>query len=211
MKNVQQEYEDAVPVDLLIEHPENPRRGNDDALRSSVDALGFYGAVVVQKATNRVLAGNTRLRVAKAQQAETIPVVWVDVDDMTAKKILLADNRISDYAFYDNAALLELLLDVSDNNDLLGTGYHSDDLNALLNATQISGDLINVRRVQTPEEGLEAYEASQIRTLIMPFERDVYVYVVDTLAKLRKQLGMDTNGEVLYYLLNEYDSEGAPE
>lgn len=211
MKNVQQEYEEAVPVALLQEHPDNPRRGNDDALRSSVDALGFYGAVVVQRSTNRVLAGNTRLRVARAESAQTIPVVWVDVDDVTAKKILLADNRVSDYAFYDNAALLELLVDVNTTADLLGTGYHADDLNALLNSTQVSGDLVNVKRALMPDEMIEKYEESQIRTLIMPFDRDMYVHVVEALAQIRKELGMDTNSEVLVFLLEEYGSTPEPE
>lgn len=39
----------------------------------------------------------------------SVPVVWLDVDDATAKRIMLADNRTADLATYDEQILAEAL------------------------------------------------------------------------------------------------------
>ena len=63
---------------------------------------------------------------------DTVPVLWVDVDNARAVKILLADNRTNDLAGYDNKALTELLSDISNTDGLEGTGYDEADLDALI-------------------------------------------------------------------------------
>lgn len=132
--SVEQEYVERYPVADLVEHPENPRRGNDVAVTESIEHNGFYGTVIVQRSTGHVLAGNTRLRAMRDAGSDSIPAMVVDVDDETATRILLADNRLSDLAEYDNRQLLRLLDDVSDYEpDLFGTGYDETAL-ALLRA-----------------------------------------------------------------------------
>lgn len=79
-----QDYE-LVPIDKLHKHPDNPRRGATEHIARSVATHGFYGAVVAQRSTGAILAGNHRWEVAKREKLEKIPVVWVDVDDRTAK------------------------------------------------------------------------------------------------------------------------------
>ena len=61
-----------------------------------------------------------------------MPVYWADVDDATARRILLADNRTNDLATYDDAILTELLTVLAQEDDLLGTGWVGDDLDDLL-------------------------------------------------------------------------------
>lgn len=117
-----------VPVDDLQSHPDNPRKGNVDAIVESIRANGFYGACVVQQSTMRILVGNHRWQAAKQAGLKKIPVVFVDVDDAQAKKILLADNRTSDLSSYDSEVLVRLL----SNMDLEGTGYRESDLDALI-------------------------------------------------------------------------------
>ena len=70
-----------------------------------------------------------------------VPVYWVDVDDATARRILLADNRTNDLATYDDAVLAELLTALAEDDDLLGSGYDGDDLDDLL--ADIAGDIDN--------------------------------------------------------------------
>ena len=65
---------------------------------------------------------------------------WVDVDDATARRILLADNRTNDLATYDDAVLAELLTALAEDDDLLGTGWDGDDLDALLADIASDGD-----------------------------------------------------------------------
>lgn len=119
---LEQEYE-LVAIDQLQQHPDNPRRGAVDVISESIDANGFFGAVVAQRSTRRVLVGNHRLMVARERGAEVLPVLWVDVDDDRARRILLVENRANDLAGYDDEVLAEVLRIVADTEDLAGTGF----------------------------------------------------------------------------------------
>lgn len=122
-----------VSVDQLTPHPENPRIGDVDVLAGSIQENGFYGAVVVQKSTGYVLAGNHRLKAARNRGIEEIPVAWVDVDDDRARRILLADNRTGDLGTYDDDLLADLLKDLAQTEEALrGTGYTPEDLDNLM-------------------------------------------------------------------------------
>ena len=123
---------ETVPIKNLTPHPDNPRQGDIGAIAVSIQENGWYGTIVAQQSTGVVLAGNHRLQAAKQLGMKELPVYWVDVDDTTARKILLADNRVNDLASYDSEALAEILTDLATTDDLLGTGYDGDDLDDLL-------------------------------------------------------------------------------
>lgn len=120
------------PITSVTPHPRNPRRGNLDVITESIQKTGFYGAVIAQRSTGHILAGNHRYMAAKETGAQYIPVTWLDVDDETALRILLVDNRANDVATYDDAALAELLLELQKTGDLTGIGYSGDDINRAL-------------------------------------------------------------------------------
>lgn len=120
------------PLDQLKPHPMNPRKGNVAKIVESIRANGFYGVIVAQKSTNYILAGNHRWQAAQQLGIESVPVMWLNVSDAKAKKILLADNRTNDLAAYDTEGLQELLRSVLAEDDLLGTGYDATDVQALI-------------------------------------------------------------------------------
>lgn len=124
-----------VPIDSVMPHPNNARKGDLTIIRESLRENGWYGTVVVQKSTGHILAGNHRWEAAKAEGFETIPVYYVDVDDVKAKKIMLADNRTSDIGTYDDEMLTQLLKEVSANDGTLeGTGFTDKDLMKLISS-----------------------------------------------------------------------------
>ena len=127
-----QDYE-LVAVDALSLHPDNPRQGDVGAIHESIAANGFYGALVVQRSTGHVLVGNHRLQAAAHAGVAELPVVWVDVDDDRARRILLADNRSGDLASYDEGRLADLLSELAAGEDgLAGTAWDGEDLDRLL-------------------------------------------------------------------------------
>lgn len=119
---LQQEYS-LVDVDQLEVHPDNARVGDLGLIGTSIESNGFYGAVIAQRSSGRVLAGNHRLQAAREQGARVVPVLWVDVDDDHARRIMLVDNRANDVAGYDNSQLAEVLAMVE---DFTGTGFTED-------------------------------------------------------------------------------------
>ena len=98
-----------VDPNTLELHPENPRQGDIGAIVTSIEQNGWYGTLIAQQKSRRVLAGNHRLQAALALDMKEVPVYWVDVDDTEAQRILLADNRVSDLATWDDSILVGLL------------------------------------------------------------------------------------------------------
>jgi hypothetical protein len=119
----------AEPIETLRPYSRNPRRGDVASIRESLEANGQYRPVVGNARTREVIAGNHTLAAARELGWTHLAVSWVDVDDATAARIAVVDNRTSDLATWDNALLAELLRDLP---DLVGTGYSSTDLDSLL-------------------------------------------------------------------------------
>lgn len=129
---VHQEYA-IVPIGELRPHPANPRKGNVSAIADSVAANGFYGAIVAQRSTGMILAGNHRWEAARREGLTEVPVCWLDCTDAEARRILTVDNRTNDEAGYDNEALARLLNDIrAEAGSLVGTGYTQEALDTLL-------------------------------------------------------------------------------
>lgn len=112
----------------------NARRGDIDAIAESLKTLGQFKPLVVNLGThtgrpNEILAGNHTAQAAAKIGMETLQVAWVDVDEDTATKIVVADNRTSDLSSYDNEALADLLGGLT---DYTGTGFTHNDYTRLL-------------------------------------------------------------------------------
>ncbi len=130
--DMEMDYEiETTPVAGLNHHPLNPREGDIGAIVQSIEANGWFGVVVAQRDTNEILVGNHRVKAARFLGIEEVPVQWVDVDEATQKRILLADNRTSDIASYNVHSLLNLLQDLPEA-ELSGTGYDGDDIDELI-------------------------------------------------------------------------------
>lgn len=131
-------YEPAiVAIDSLEMHPDNPREGNVDVIAESIEVNGFFAPLICQRPRDgrtlgRILAGNHRWLGAKRRGMKAIPIVWVDVDDVAAAKILVADNRTSDLATYENTVLARILKDIADADSLTGTGFSDQEFKDLL-------------------------------------------------------------------------------
>jgi len=208
------------PVAELHTYHRNPRVGNVAAIRQSLRVNSQYKPIVVNAGTytgrpNEVLAGNHTLIGAREEGWETIQGVTVDVDEDQAGRIVAADNRTSDLGSYDDRLLAELLEDLP---DLDGTGYDPgdlDDLRAKLEeladpATGGSPD-DNVQQFKSLEEKYDSYETSDKRIVLLAYEGAQYVWVVDKLADLGKQYGVDTNAECVLKLIEAATSDHAPE
>jgi hypothetical protein len=120
----------------------NARRGDVDAIAESLQVNGQYKPIVVNRGSktgreNEVLAGNHTLAAALQIGLETIDVVYVDVDQDAATRIVLADNRTNDVAQYDDAELLKLIKTL--DSDLAGTGFTDVDVLDLMESLDTGG------------------------------------------------------------------------
>lgn len=140
---------ETVIAETLKEYPGNPRKGDIDKIAESLKANGQYKPIVVQRDTNFVLVGNHTLKAIKKLGWDFVDVVWADVDDMEAKRIVLADNRTSDGSTYDYTALNEMIMTLP---DLEGTGYDKAALDQLINS--VNPYIPELEREDTGSRGL---------------------------------------------------------
>jgi hypothetical protein len=108
-----------VKVGKLQTFHRNPRRGNIAAIADSLKTTGQYKPIIVNKGSHtgrphEVLAGNHTLQAARTLHWDTVLASYVDVDDDTANRIVLADNRTADLGDYDDDLLASLLKDLPD-------------------------------------------------------------------------------------------------
>ena len=145
-----------IAIAALSAHPMNARRGNVDMLMGSLQHHGQYRPIVVNQ-HNVVLAGHHLVQAAKRLGWTELAAVQVETTDAMDRRIMLADNRTSDLAAYDDAMLLAFLEAMP---DLDGTGYGPADIAAL--DSIIAGDEPEMPESSTPEEP-DANVAAEIR------------------------------------------------
>jgi hypothetical protein len=129
-----------VAIDLLKHHPRNANQGDVEAIKKSLAINGWYGSVVVNTNTKHILAGNHRVMAAKALGWDTVPVQWVDVTPEEELRILVVDNRTTRIGQDDSTKITDILAELANTPiGLDGTGYSSDDLDALIDG--LTGEL----------------------------------------------------------------------
>lgn len=128
------------PTTELHTYHENPRQGDVTTIANSLRTNGQFRPIVVNKGThtgrpNEVLAGNHTLKAARqlteegVQGFDTLDCYIIDVDDDSARRIVLADNRTADLGSYDDNLLLDVLEAM--DGDYTGTGYMEEDVDML--------------------------------------------------------------------------------
>ena len=126
----------AIFIDELKPHPRNVRQGDIGAISVSLETFGQYRPIIYQKNTKHIIAGNHTWKAAKQLGWETINAEPFDCDNDTALRILIADNRATDLATYDDTALLDILKELAaTEKQLAGTLFDEADMQNLLDDT----------------------------------------------------------------------------
>jgi hypothetical protein len=214
----------------LVLHPDNPRRGEVDAIAESLLVSGQYKPLVVSRGTSHVLAGNhTLLAIRKLNdgwrptdmedavwERRPVATVLVDVDAEGEKRILAVDNRTSDLGSYDNAALVALL---DSMGTLEGSGYSDDDLDTLrfligqeptevlTGATDAHYNGEDSGEREQREAAVGNYQplaARGMAEMILVMPNTKHEQAVEWIQRLRGRWGVElTNGDIVYKALAE--------
>ena len=98
-----------VDIDSIKPYKNNPRK-NDEAIKyvaNSIRDFGFKVPIVIDK-SNVIVAGHTRYKASQQLGLKQVPCIVAD--DLTEKQIKafrLADNKVSEFAEWDDDLLLE--------------------------------------------------------------------------------------------------------
>jgi hypothetical protein len=148
-----------VPIDSLTPSEKNPRRGNVEAIADSLNRFGQVRPILAQAGTRRIVAGHHTWRAAKDVLGWTeIDVVLREMSDAEANAYMVADNRLSDIGTNDDEALMQLLSELEESGELVGTGYTSDDvedLRSLLGAVETEAEPFEGGYAEMPDDKSE--------------------------------------------------------
>ncbi len=139
----------------LIPNPQNPRILQDaiKPVAKSIQEFGFLVPVVIND-SNVILSGHARTQAALSLDLEQIPTIRArDLSQEQQNAFMLADNRLSENASYNNSLLADILKDLDSNDyDLSVTGFSTDEINAYLDSATESLDSILGLDFDEPEE-----------------------------------------------------------
>jgi len=148
----------------LVEDPKNCRvhdAENEAAVTASIQRYGQTQALVVQRGTNVVLAGNLRLKVLRKLGFERCSVVHVDLSEADQLAYALADNRTAELAKWDWAAVAAVQAEIP--ADLL-MGWTPPQIESVA-AFAAPGEV----RVPKVGDGGEVEGEEEISDLLAPF------------------------------------------
>ena len=201
--NIREELKQlAHPITEFKTHPRNVRQGDVGAITESLNAHGQYRAIVVQKSTGYVLAGNHTLMAAKALGWKEVAATFVDCDDEQALRILLVDNRANDLAMYDDRALADVLKELASTElGLDGSLFNGDDLDDLI--YRLEGTTGNATEGKSLTEESDKYAENDTRTLMLPYRVSEYTDLVTKLSSIRTSFGDESNSAVFKRIVDQ--------
>lgn len=116
-------------IEEIKPYKKNPRK-NDEAVQyvaESIREFGFKVPIVIDS-KGVIVAGHTRYKAAKELDIEKVPCIIAD--DLTEEQIKafrLADNKVSEFAKWDNSLLEAELFDIDLNMELFGFSILEDE------------------------------------------------------------------------------------
>lgn len=111
------------PANQFLAHELNARRhpGHQrDALRGSLNEVGWIAPVIVSAKTGKLLDGHARIEEALTHNENAeVPFIRVDVSEAEERLILASFDPITGLAKYDESVLNSLLSDITTSNEAL--------------------------------------------------------------------------------------------
>lgn len=142
-----------MPLAKLKKWPRNPKDHDIGQIHQSIGRFGYVQPVMVDERSGMLVAGHGRLETLEQMRAEGktppervetnkkgewfVPVIRGVrfANDQEAAAYAVADNRLAELGGWDDAALVDVLKDLNENDALTGVGFDADDLDEMLTRT----------------------------------------------------------------------------
>ena len=103
-----------IDINILKEYENNPRHNEAavDKVAASIKEFGFKVPIIMDQ-NNVIVAGHTRLKAARKLGLEKVPcIIADDLSPEQIKAFRLADNKVSEFATWDEEKLHTELMDL---------------------------------------------------------------------------------------------------
>jgi hypothetical protein len=200
----------AIPLQELVTHPGNPRRGSIDTIKHSLERFGQVRPIVVQHEDGVILAGNHTFLAASELGWEKIAVVFVDLPEDEATAYMLMDNRSGDLATWDDVGLYDVLAQLHSKDMLEATGFTLDDMEDLQAALDsvpmtepepFTGGFTETAE-ETAERWTERNEGAN-KEIVMLLPKEDYGIFMDAVAHLMEYYEETSQARTIYQAVTE--------
>jgi len=133
-------------IDEVIPYENNPRKNDEavDYVAKSIKEFGFKVPIIIDK-NGVIVAGHTRLKAAKKLGLKEVPTIIADdLSDDQIKAFRLADNKVGEFAEWDDELLKIELDDIDINMEDFGFDLFKD--------------IEEIERTDLSEKNFEKYE-----------------------------------------------------
>src|ERR1700687_3540247 len=126
------------PIDLLQPDPRNARRHSRKQIRQIADSIRVFGfnVPILVDAELKVIAGHGRLLACSLLGRKEVPTISLEhLNEAQARAFMIADNRLTEIATWDDRLLGEQLRELSELNlefSLELTGFDMAEIDLLI-------------------------------------------------------------------------------
>lgn len=125
------------PVAKLKPYARNPRQHEEadvSSIMESIKHFGFKTPIMIQKGTNRIVAGHGRLEAAKRLGLKAVPVLEVEFkDELDVQAYTIADNATAEQSKWDWPLLQAELVSLRDQGfEIKLTGFPDHQLENIM-------------------------------------------------------------------------------
>ena len=156
-----------VPINDLKKWDKNPKKHNKEAIIESIKQFNPTQPILVQKGTNRIIAGHGRIDAFRELGYTEVPIIELSLNDKQAKAYALVDNQTTMVEGWDEL-LLKLDLDEihleSPELDMDLLGFRDEPL----------GNFPNANDPVAEWKGMPEFDNENVsgRTIIMHFKTE---------------------------------------
>lgn len=174
---------------------DNPARFEE--LKSSIRA-GIFKPILVNTRTGNIVTGHQRCEAAIDLGLETVPVLYMNVDEKTERRINIADNV--EWSKFDADPLQKVLSDL-DPEDMSILGMDLDD---------ISGILQDLGEIDDFDDAIDVPQPKPLETLRLIFTTDQMELVNDVLEYVKEKCDTsdpdnpNQNGRAGWLIFNDF-------
>lgn len=106
-------------TEQLVNYTKNSRKHSTDQIKrieNSIKEFGFTNPILIDK-NSVIVAGHARVEAAKNLGIDSVPTIELsDLTDTQIRAYVIADNKLSDLSFFDDAILKEELESLNELN-----------------------------------------------------------------------------------------------
>ena len=183
-----------VPISKVLPNQSNPRVIKNDKFKKLVKSIEDFPQMldirpIVVDSNMVVLGGNMRLKACIAAGLTEVPIIVADqLTEEQKKEFIIKDNSSFGEWDWDILANEWEIADLSDWGIDIPAAYFDDDKEPAFDKDEL-------------DKALDSYINAKVKQITLYFDTQQYEYVLSSLEQIAKEKELESNTDVIIYLL----------